>query len=153
MNSEPIFQKGQEIPSPRAPPQSDASAALSGVSVFLAEDEPMLLLALEEAVSELGCEVVGTATRVTEALTIVATHQFDVAVLDGRLADGSIDPVVAILVARGTPLIIASGVASAECIERFGNIVSVQKPYKDAELRDALLLVLAQGQYEPKLVA
>jgi CheY-like chemotaxis protein len=121
------------------------TATLSGVSVFVAEDEPMLLWALEEVLAELGCKVVGTSTRVTDALAFVATHTFDVAVLDGKLSDGPIDRVVEVLVARGTPFILASGVASSECSARFGNVTSLQKPYNDADLQQALLLALAQG--------
>ena len=151
MNSELPFQAGQEVLPPRAQPLLDASAALLGLRVFLAEDEPMLVLALEEVLGELGCVVVGTATRVLEAIAFVETHTFDVAVLDGKLADGTVDPVVAVLVARGTPVVIASGAASSECTERFGSVVSVQKPYKDDDLRQALLVALARGQSGPAL--
>lgn len=150
MKSEPPFQTGQEVLPPRAQPLSDASATLSGLRVFLAEDEPMLLLALEEVLGDLGCKVVGTATRVKEALAFLAHHTFDVAVLDGTLADGSVDPVVDALIARGTPFIIASGVASTDLPTKYGSAVILQKPYKDADLRQALLLVLAQGLIGPK---
>jgi AmiR/NasT family two-component response regulator len=130
-----------------APPQlagamNSAGAVLKGRRVFLAEDEPMLLWALEEIMTNLGCEVVGTSARVFEAIAFVATHTFDVAVLDGKLADGTIEPVVAVLLARGTPVIIASGSASSECTERFGTVVSIQKPYTDADMRQALILAL-----------
>ena len=128
-----------------------ASADLAGTRVFLAEDEPMLLWALEELLADFGCEVVGTATRVTQALAFVAAHTFDVAVLDGKLADGEVDPVVAVLAARGTPVVIASGAASSECTERFSSVVSVQKPYRDADLRQALHLALRRGQCDGKL--
>ena len=120
------------------------STGLAGTRVFLAEDEPILSWALEEVLSDLGCLVVGTATRVTEAMAFVTDHTFDVAILDGKLADGRIDPVVAVLLARGTPVIIASGVSSCECTERFGSVVSLQKPYRDAELQQALLSALPQ---------
>jgi DNA-binding response OmpR family regulator len=136
----------------QAQPIHAVSASLAGTRVFLAEDEPMLLWALEEALTNLGCEVVGAATRVSEALAFAACHSFDVAVLDATLADGQIDPVVAVLVARSTPVIIASGAAPADCMERFGNVVAIQKPYKDSALHQALLRVRAQTQFERKLV-
>ena len=123
---------------------------LSGVSVFLAEDEPMLVWALEEVLSDLGCQVVGTAARVTEALAFVAHHAFDVAILDGTLADGSVDPVVDVLKARGTPFILATGLTSTDVATKYPRAAVLQKPYKDADLRQALLLVLAQGLIEPK---
>ena len=152
MNSELPFQIGPEMLAPQAQCLLDEAAALLGLRVFLAEDEPMLLWALEEMMSDFGCSVAGTAARVTDATAFVASHPFDVAVLDGTLRDGPIDPVVAVLAARGTPVIIASGIASLECAARFGTVVYLQKPYRDADLRQALLLALAQGQPERKFV-
>ena len=145
MNSELPFQTGQEVLSPRGQPRFGVPSTLSGVSVFLAEDEPVLMWALEEVLSDLGCQVVGTAARVTEALAFVAHHAFDVAILDGTLADGSVDPVVDVLIARATPFIIASGAASTDLTTKYGSAVVLQKPYRDADLRQALLLALAQA--------
>lgn len=144
MNSEPPFPTGLDMLCPPAQPLSVAPATLVGVSVFLAEDEPMLMWALEEVLGDLGCTVIGSATRVCAAMAFIAAHTFDVAVLDGTLADGAIDPVVAALVERGTPVVIASGTAPSE-YERFSDVVVVQKPYTDGDLRQALLLALAQG--------
>jgi len=97
--------------------------------------------------------VVGTAARVTEALTFVASHPLDIAVLDGTLADGSIAPVIDALVLRGTPFILATGLASSNYSETFSRVVVLQKPYTVADLRQALLLALAQGpaQRRPQL--
>jgi CheY-like chemotaxis protein len=131
---------------PQAERAPDASRSLlTGKRVFLAEDEQMLLWVIEEVLSGFGCVVVGTATRVNEALAFVTTHTFDIAVFDRKLADGTIDPVVAVLIARGTPVIIASGSTPSEFAERFRNVVSIQKPYKDTDLRQALLRVIAQS--------
>jgi|GEM_PF-797650 len=152
MNSDLPFQIGPEMLALQAEPLLDEAAALLGLRVFLAEDEPMLLWALQDVLGELGCKVVGTAARVTDAAAFVASHLFDVAVLDGTLSDGPIDSVAAALASRGTPVIIASGVASVECAARFGNVLYLQKPYNDADLRQALLLALAQGQSEHKLI-
>ncbi len=136
----------------QAQPIHAVSASLAGTRVFLAEDEPMLLWALEELLTDLGCEVVGTASCVSEALAFAACHSFDVAVLDATLADGQIDPVVAALVARSISVIIASGAAPADCIERFGNVVAIQKPYKDVVLHQALLRAKSQAQFGRKLI-
>ena len=152
MNSELPMQTDPEMLSLLAQPVLGEAAALLGLRVFLAEDEPILLWALEEIMSDLGCTVAGMAARVTDATAFVASHPVDVAVLDGTLSDGPIDPAVAVLAARGTPVIIASGVASMECSARFGNVIYLQKPYQDADLRQALLLAMAQGQSERKLV-
>ena len=117
---------------------------LAGIQVFVAEDEPILLWALEEVLEGLGCTVAGSATRVTEALAFVASNSFDVAVLDGSLADGCVDPLVKVLADRGTPFVMASGLSSADFSEAFSSGVFVRKPYKETELRQALLLALAK---------
>lgn len=152
MNSELPLQTGPEMLALPAQPLLDEAAAVEGLKVFLAEDEPMLLWALEEIMSDLGCTVAGTAARVTDATAFVANNAFDVAVLDATLSDGPVDPVVAVLSARGTPVIIASGAAAAECAARFGDAVYLQKPYRDADLRQALLQALAPGQSDRKRV-
>ena len=111
----------------------------------------MNLWALEEHLGELGCKVVGTAARVTEALAFVASHPLDIAVLDGTLADGSIAPVVDLLVVRGTPFILATGLASSDYTKTVSSVVVLQKPYTVADLRQALLLALTQGPGLPRV--
>jgi AmiR/NasT family two-component response regulator len=112
----------------------------------------VLVWALEEFLGELGCKVVGSAARVTDAMAFVAQHTFDVAVLDGTLSDGDIDPVVELLMARGVPFILSSGRSSYDVTKKYGHAVVLQKPYKDSELQQALLLALARGSSERKPV-
>ena len=102
----------------------------------------MLVWALEEVLSDLGCKVVGTVGRVTDALEFVGQNTFDIAILDGALEDGPIDQVVTQLALRGTPFVIASGLSNAGMQERFGHVTTVQKPYKDSDLQTALLAAL-----------
>ncbi len=114
---------------------------LQDMRVFLAEDEPMLLMELEENLGDLGCKVVGAAARVSEALELLASQDFDVAILDVRLRDSTIEPVGDALVKRGTPFIIATGDSSAELLRRFPGAPVLNKPYSVEDLRKALLLV------------
>ncbi len=127
---------GESQPIPTPP------TSLSGIRVFVAEDEPILLMALEDALGEFGCTVVGTAGRVKDSLAFLASNELDVAVLDGSLADGKIDPVVAVLVARGTPFVIASGFSPSHFSANFSGAIFLRKPYTDANLGDALLRAL-----------
>ncbi len=120
------------------------STLLSGLRVFVAEDEPILLWALEDVLSGMGCTVVGTAARVADSLAFVANTSFDVAVLDGSLADGDIDPVVDMLVARGTPFVLASGFASTRFSASFRTAVFLRKPYTDANLGQAMLRAIGK---------
>lgn len=117
---------------------------LGGVRIFAAEDEPMLLIGLEDMLSELGCRVVGTATRIAQALDLIASHSFDAAILDVKLHDESIDPVADALAARAVPVVLATGYAPTALAQRFAGFPMVQKPYSLDDLRQALLLALAQ---------
>lgn len=126
-------------------PLLDPASGLCGIRVFVAEDEPMLLLALEDVLADFGCTLAGSATRVSEAMAFVMDQTFDAAVLDASLTDGKIDPVVDLLAKRGIPFIVASGMSTSELVNRFGNAVTLLKPYKDADLRRALLRVLAEA--------
>ena len=93
---------------------------------------------------------VKSAARGWFMLKLFGMH--DVAILDGTLADGSIDPVVGLLMARGVPFILSSGRSSYDVTKKYSHAVALQKPYKDVELRQALLLALTRGKVERKPV-
>lgn len=114
---------------------------LKDLRVFLAEDEPVLLMELEENLADMGCKVVGAAQRVSEALELLANREFDAAILDVRLKDSTIEHVGEALVKRGIPFIIATGDSSAELLRRFPDAPVLNKPYSIEDLRHALLLV------------
>lgn len=59
------------------------------VRVFIVEDESLIALALEEMLLELGARVACNAGYVQRPLTFGG--QFDLAILEGRLPDGSIE--------------------------------------------------------------
>lgn len=111
---------------------------LVGTRVFVAEDEPILLWALEDVLSGLGCTVVGATGRVTQGLEFVANNTFDVAVLDGSLIDGSVEPLAEVLRARDIPFILASGSPASDFSEAFHTAIFIRKPYRQEDLKDAL---------------
>ncbi len=98
----------------------------------------MLLWALEEMMADWTCVIAGSATRVADALAFVSANTFDVAILDASLQDGSIEPVVAVLTARGCPFVIASGTNPSERNSHFFGPHAVQKPYTELALRTAI---------------
>jgi DNA-binding NtrC family response regulator len=122
---------------------ADRPAGLSGVRVFVAEDEQMLLWVLEEVLAEFGCETIGTATHVADSLAFVKDNVFDVAILDVTLVDGDTQPVANLLNARGTPFIITSGKSHLEAPTVLKNALYLQKPYTCDDLKKMLLAALA----------
>lgn len=111
----------------------------SNLRVVIAEDEPVLLMELEENLGDMGCEVVGAASKVSEMLELLATREFDLAILDVWLKDATIEPVVDALVAKAIPFILATGDSSMELRRRFPDAPVLNKPYSVEDLRQALL--------------
>jgi CheY-like chemotaxis protein len=116
-------------------------------SVFLAEDEPLILMHLRELMQDLGFEVAGSAATVESALQQVRDLSFDIAVLDIKLRGESIGPVADVLAGRGLPFIFATGYNSFEpVVAAHATRPRIGKPYRVDELRTALFQALAAAQ-------
>ncbi len=111
---------------------------LDGLRILLAEDDPMILFALEATVEDFGCTVAGTAMQVSDALAFIATNTVDVAIVDATLADGNCDPLVAALAARGIPVVLATGASSSAHAQGPNGAIFLQKPFTDRDLHKAL---------------
>jgi len=82
---------------------------LAGRCVLVVEDEMLILMMIEDMLSDLGCESVITASSVDQALGLIDTRTFDVAMLDSNLNGTSSDPIADALAARGVPFFFATG--------------------------------------------
>src|SRR6188768_1946071 len=82
---------------------------LAGLRAFVVEDEALVLLTLEDMLSDLGCEVVVSAQHVDEALRLAPDAAVDVALLDVNVGGTRIDPVAQVLAARGIPIVFVTG--------------------------------------------
>ncbi|MEZ5874083.1 MAG: hypothetical protein R3D30_04400 [Hyphomicrobiales bacterium] len=65
---------------------SAQSPKLEGLRVLVVEDEAPIALQLEDMLSELGCGVIGPASRVGQALRLIEGQEVDAAVLDLNIA-------------------------------------------------------------------
>lgn len=82
---------------------------LKGRRILIVEDEPFIAFDLADAVEGAGGEVVGPAMSISEAHRLLEEAPVEAAILDVDLPDGTIEPVVAELVARRVALIIHTG--------------------------------------------
>ncbi len=103
----------------------------------------MLMWAMEAVLDDLGCLLAGTATTVAEAMRFVSAEACDVAILDRKLADGVIDPVVRALMVLGVPVVIASGSPEDESRAKYPGAIVLRKPFKEDDLRRALRSAIA----------
>lgn len=120
------------------------------LGVLLVEDDHIVALATQDALEELGCEVVGCAESAVEAERLAADRLPDVVLMDVRLKgpiDG-IDAAMRLRTRHAAPIIFMTGLASEETLERLSRIsmaAMLMKPFTDEQLRNAL--VWARGQF------
>lgn len=116
--------------------------SLTGRRVFVVEDEMMVAMLIEDMLGELGCEIVGPAGRIEDALAIVGEAAIDAAVLDVNLNGQETYPVADILKRRGIPFIFATGYGVGGLAERFSTTPVLQKPFQQRDLARMLIAAL-----------
>lgn len=117
------------------------AASLSGKRVLIVEDEALIALMLAEAVSDLGCEIAGSASTPEDSLEFLRCGGVDLAIVDLNLAGRSSAGVAGALRALGIPFVYCTGYADrlAEMPEAVGGEEVVTKPAAVHDLADALL--------------
>jgi CheY-like chemotaxis protein len=114
-------------------------AVLADLSVFVVEDESLVLMNLEDMLAELGCRLIGPALRLDEAQAMLdAAAAADVAVLDVNIGGHVIFPFAEQLKARGVPLVLATGYGREGLPEAWRDVTVLSKPYGLADLAAAL---------------
>jgi DNA-binding response OmpR family regulator len=114
--------------------------------IFLAEDEFLVGLVLEEDLRAAGFSIVGPFTTFAAALAASRSEEFDLAVLDINMAGEMIFPLADELQQRGIPYIFLSGYASMDLPERFRSLPRFAKPH------DPVMLVRQVEQLLPKRI-
>jgi DNA-binding response OmpR family regulator len=106
--------------------------------VLLVEDEPLISVALESTLSELGFDVVATATRISSALEAVGRETIDCAILDVNLGAQRIDAVADALAARRCPFFFMTGYGTSDVPPGHAGRVVLQKPFRLEQFLAAL---------------
>ena len=84
-------------------------AVLTGARVLIVEDDPLVANYLEELLGIEGCIVLGPASRVDEALSLIERERPGAAVLDLNLNGERTIAVAEALAARLVPFVIVTG--------------------------------------------
>ncbi len=111
--------------------------------ILVVEDEAMVAMLLEDMVLDYGSEVVGPIARVHEAINLAQSAELDAAILDVNVGGSVTFPVADILSSRGIPVIFATGYGPKVLPARFGNSLTLSKPFSYQSLADVLRAVLA----------
>jgi CheY-like chemotaxis protein len=112
---------------------------ISGLRVLVVEDEALVAMALEDTLEELGCEVVGIASRIDTAKTAIRARDFDCAILDINVHGEPIYPVAASLDEQHVPFVFLTGYDTKEVMQAYRDRPVLHKPLEPWALREALV--------------
>ena len=111
---------------------------LAGLRVLVVEDEMMVSMLIEDMLGDLGCTVIGPASRLEEAIALANSAELDCAVLDVNLGGQPIFPLADILREKGAPFAFATGYGDAGLREVDRGSPVLQKPFREGDLAKVL---------------
>jgi CheY-like chemotaxis protein len=114
------------------------TANLGGLRVLVVEDEMMVSMLIEDMLTDLGCTVVGPASRLDEAIELARAADIDCAVLDVNLGGQPIFPLADLLRERGLPFAFATGYGDAGLRDIDRGAPVLQKPFREGDLARVL---------------
>jgi DNA-binding response OmpR family regulator len=118
--------------------------------ILIVEDEALIGMALEAAVSEAGHSTIGPFGGADAALEAISAAPVDAAILDVNLGRGGWSyPVAAELARRAVPFVFLTGYGIERIDPAFHGAQVVRKPFDDRRLR-AVIASLAQAPGEAK---
>jgi len=106
--------------------------------VLIVEDEPLIALAMEEALTELGFSIAGNLSKIPETLEFLSREHVDVALLDVNLGIQKIDPVADVLAARDCPFVFTTGYDRSGLPQAHAHRVVIEKPFHTEDLIGAV---------------
>lgn len=122
-------------------------SSFDGLSVLLLEDEYLIAMDTEQALTSFGVAKVNVVNTLEDAAKAAADERIDVAILDININGRSSFEVAERLREKGTPVIFASGYGSRK---RHGAVVEdaiyLNKPYTKEALRESLLAALQKAR-------
>ena len=116
--------------------------ALQGRRVLVIEDESLVAMLLETILDDMGCSVVGPESNIDDGLRSALGEALDAALLDVNVAGREVFPVAEALRARGVPFVFSTGYGEAGLPEHWRGHPTIQKPFTEGAIRDALMKVM-----------
>lgn len=119
---------------------------IQGLRVLIVEDEALVSMLLEDMLADHGCEVAATASRIAQALDLVADPSLELqaAILDVNLGGEPIFPVAEALAARGIPFAFATGYGAGGLPDQWRGRPTLQKPFSHDDVGKALLVAVSR---------
>ncbi|MBC9034369.1 response regulator [Sphingomonas sp. JC676] len=118
---------------------------LSDQRVLVVQDAMMVLMSIENMLAELGCRSVTVAATVREALTLIGSQVFDLAMLDLNLGGTKSYAVADALAARGVPFLFSTGYSDKSASVDYPGRPVLNKPYPFPALSAVLTMMLGRS--------
>jgi len=118
-----------------------SSFRLTGVSILVVEDEPLIALEVTSLLQSAGAQVVGARTC-QAGLVAIEQYRVFAAVLDYALIGDNVAPLCRALAERKIPFMFYSGCSELE--RSYAKAVIVQKPARGEALLGAMAGLVAQ---------
>jgi CheY-like chemotaxis protein len=115
--------------------KDDEAGAWPNLRVIIIEDEALVVMLLEDMLTQIGCQVVGLASHLDKAVELAGSADADLAILDVNLDGQQAYPVAERLAARGLPFVFATGYGRHGMQHGFGDRPALQKPFRLEDLR------------------
>lgn len=123
---------------------------LSGRRVLVVEDEMLLVMMIEDMLTDLGCTSLSSAATVDEALALIAAQEFDVAMLDMNLNGSDSHPVAEALAARGVAFFYVTGNTGHGLRDGYADRPMLKKPFRQEDLIALLARLQGEGPLSPQ---
>jgi len=114
----------------------------AGLRVLVIEDESMVAMLLEDTLAEIGCEVIGIASRFDDAVAKAKSLAFDIAILDVNLNGRKAFSIADLLAERGVAFVVATGYSAISLPASLQRAPVLQKPFRRRDLERALRAAL-----------
>ena len=102
---------------------------MTNKKVLIVEDEMMIMLMIEDMLTDYGCESFASAATSSQALKYLAEQPFDAAIVDINLNGIRSDEVAEALVAKKIPFIFCSGNSVNDLPKKFRTTPFLRKPF------------------------
>ena len=113
--------------------------------ILVVEDEALIAMELEAHLQGLGFVVLGPVGWLGQALELAHEAPLHGALLDVNIKGGEVFPVAEILLARGLPVVLATGYGPENYPPAFRGLTWLRKPFNARQLRSTALRKFAAG--------
>jgi DNA-binding response OmpR family regulator len=115
---------------------------LQGQTIMIVDDEPMVAMLLESALSDEDCIIIGPFASVAQASQAARSGPVDFALLDVNVADGQVYPIAQILEERGIPFLLLSGYGDGDIPAGHAHWPMASKPFSIEPLIERICATL-----------